>query len=108
MDYRTPTSPNYTHDPNQNMNVALPPMAGPIELPYGIGAPSFDTTGQVAPPGMRPRLTTSVFEEEGSLCFQVDVNGICVARREGTSRTPQKTTPLTLHNNLPFSHNTNS
>ncbi|KIN07350.1 hypothetical protein OIDMADRAFT_111132 [Oidiodendron maius Zn] len=31
---------------------------------------------------MRPRLTTSIFEEEGSLCFQVDVNGICVARRE--------------------------
>ncbi|KAH8589316.1 transcription regulator HTH, apses-type DNA-binding domain-containing protein, partial [Bisporella sp. PMI_857] len=30
----------------------------------------------------RPRLTTSVFEEEGSICFQVDVDGICVARRE--------------------------
>lgn len=45
----------------------------------------FDTTGQIAPAGTRPRLTTSVSEEEGSLCFQVDVNGICVARREGLS-----------------------
>lgn len=49
----------------------------------GNGPHTFDTTGQVQPPGMRPRLTTSLSEEEGSLCFQVDVNGICVARREG-------------------------
>ena len=51
----------------------------------GIGLHAFDTTGQIQPPGMRPRLTTSLSEEEGSLCFQVDVNGICVARREGLS-----------------------
>lgn len=50
--------------------------------PQPNGAHSFDTTGQIQPPGMRPRLTTSLSEEEGSLCFQVDVNGICVARRE--------------------------
>ena len=62
--------------------MALPSMSPPVS--QGYGAPTvMDTTGQVAPPGMRPRLTTSVFEEEGSLCFQVDVDGICVARREG-------------------------
>jgi protein SOK2 len=81
LDYRQPASPNYTHSPNPGM--ALPPMAAPIEQAYGVGPPTMDTTGQLAPPGMRPRLTTSVFEEEGSLCFQVDVGGICVARREG-------------------------
>ena len=53
---------------------------------HGGNAPQpFDTTGQIQPPGMRPRLTTSLSEEEGALCFQVDVNGICVARREGLS-----------------------
>lgn len=79
MDYRQPSSPNYTHE----QSLPLPPISAPVEQAYG-SPPSMDTTGQVSPPGMRPRLTTSIFEEEGSLCFQVDVNGICVARREGT------------------------
>jgi hypothetical protein len=46
--------------------------------PYG-----FDTTGQIAPPGMKPRVTATLWEDEGSLCFQVEARGICVARREG-------------------------
>lgn len=45
----------------------------------------FDTTGQVAPPGMKPRVTATLWEDEGSLCFQVEAKGVCVARREGTS-----------------------
>ena len=43
----------------------------------------FDNTGQVAPPGMKPRVTATLWEDEGSLCFQVEARGICVARREG-------------------------
>ena len=43
----------------------------------------FDTTGQVAPPGMKPKVTATLWEDEGSLCFQVEAKGICVARREG-------------------------
>lgn len=43
----------------------------------------FDTSGQVAPPGMKPRVTATLWEDEGSLCFQVEARGICVARREG-------------------------
>jgi protein SOK2 len=43
----------------------------------------FDTTGQVAPPNMKPRVTATLWEDEGSLCFQVEARGICVARREG-------------------------
>ncbi|KAI3326013.1 apses-domain-containing protein [Xylariaceae sp. AK1471] len=42
----------------------------------------FDTTGQIAPPGMKPRVTATLWEDEGSLCFQVEARGICVARRE--------------------------
>lgn len=56
-----------------------------------VGAPGpmpnqyqgFDTTGQQPPPGMKPRVTATLWEDEGSLCFQVEARGICVARREG-------------------------
>jgi protein SOK2 len=52
----------------------------------GYPAPhQFDTTGQVAPPGMKPRVTATLWEDEGSLCFQVEAKGVCVARREGQS-----------------------
>lgn len=50
----------------------------------------FDTTGQIAPPGMKPRVTATLWEDEGSLCFQVEARGICVARREGRHSTIQK------------------
>ncbi|KAK4498543.1 hypothetical protein PRZ48_011201 [Zasmidium cellare] len=43
---------------------------------------SYDTTGQIAPHGMKPRVTATLWEDEGSLCFQVEANGVCVARRE--------------------------
>ena len=46
---------------------------------------SYDTTGQSAPPGAHPRVTATLWEDEGSLCFQVEAKGVCVARREGTS-----------------------
>ena len=44
-----------------------------------------DTTGQIAPPGMKPRVTATLWEDEGSLCYQVEAKGVCVARREGSS-----------------------
>jgi hypothetical protein len=31
----------------------------------------------------RPKLTTTLWEDEGTICYQVDANGICVARRQG-------------------------
>ena len=48
-------------------------------------APSHtvDTTGQMAPPGMKPKVTATLWEDEGSLCFEVEAKGVCVARREG-------------------------
>lgn len=42
----------------------------------------FDPSGQIAPPGMKPRVTATLWEDEGSLCFQVEAKGVCVARRE--------------------------
>jgi protein SOK2 len=43
----------------------------------------FDPAGQVAPPGAKPRVTATLWEDEGSLCYQVEAKGVCVARREG-------------------------
>lgn len=64
---------------------ALPAMAGqPGMGGQGYGQQQgFDNTGQVAPPGMKPRVTATLWEDEGSLCFQVEAKGVCVARREG-------------------------
>lgn len=45
----------------------------------------YDTTGQIAPPGAKPRVTATLWEDEGTLCYQVEAKGICVARREGKS-----------------------
>ncbi|KAI7345556.1 Cell pattern formation-associated protein, partial [Hortaea werneckii] len=63
----------------------LPTMAGAGQPAPGSGQQferAFDTTGQIAPPGMKPRVTATLWEDEGSLCFQVEANGVCVARRE--------------------------
>jgi protein SOK2 len=43
----------------------------------------YDPAGQVAPPGAKPRVTATLWEDEGSLCYQVEAKGVCVARREG-------------------------
>lgn len=31
----------------------------------------------------RPKITTSLWEDECTICYQVDAHGICVARRQG-------------------------
>ena len=79
-----------------------PPAGGPVSNPMapapqtvlplpGVGGgqaqmqsqyAGFDTTGQQPPAGMKPRVTATLWEDEGSLCFQVEARGICVARRE--------------------------
>ncbi|CAM1500723.1 Fc.00g098850.m01.CDS01 [Cosmosporella sp. VM-42] len=74
------TSPP-TAPPSVSNSVLPPPGVNPQG---GMGAQfnSFDTTGQQPPPGMKPRVTATLWEDEGSLCFQVEARGICVARRE--------------------------
>ncbi|KIV90946.1 hypothetical protein, variant [Exophiala mesophila] len=94
------TSPQSTNGPVgqqiQPQNLSLPAMITPSPQHYSlpqtpnIPTPSqaypqpstFDTTGQVAPPGSKPRVTATLWEDEGSLCFQVEARGVCVARRE--------------------------
>ena len=79
------------HMPNSLSGPLLIPPVGMPPTQYGHvgggqGYPpqAFDTTGQIAPQGVKPRVTATLWEDEGSLCFQVEVKGVCVARREGT------------------------
>lgn len=79
---------------SSSMNSALVPST--LQLPamsagaqatsmpgtQGYQGHTFDHTGQIAPPGMKPRVTATLWEDEGSLCFQVEAKGVCVARRE--------------------------
>lgn len=89
-------APHPQYAPQQYGPYVTSPPSGPVHggmapnvlpLPGQPGMPNqysgFDTTGQVAPPGMKPRVTATLWEDEGSLCFQVEARGICVARREG-------------------------
>lgn len=82
------------HAVSSSMSSALVPQALPLPAMSTPGSASlggsqynqphtFDTTGQIAPPGMKPRVTATLWEDEGSLCFQVEAKGVCVARREG-------------------------
>ncbi|KAK5095058.1 hypothetical protein LTR70_006068 [Exophiala xenobiotica] len=53
----------------------------------GTGATNYgehplDTTGQLQPPGLKPRVTATLWEDEGTMCFQVHARGVCVARRQ--------------------------
>ena len=61
----------------------LPGVGGAQQSLQPQYAATFDNTGQQPPHGMKPRVTATLWEDEGSLCFQVEARGICVARREG-------------------------
>lgn len=39
------------------------------------------SVGQVQPPGLHPRITTIMWEDEKTLCYQVEANGVAVVRR---------------------------
>ena len=90
-----------------NMLPAMP-VANHTQHGYGAhGNPAqayppqtYDTTGQNAPPGMKPRVTATLWEDEGSLCFQVEAKGVCVARREGMNPRVHLCTCTTSHHAL--------
>lgn len=63
------------------------PSVAPPGYGNNSGAPLqgfvYDATGQCAPPGAKPRVTATLWEDEGTLCYQIEAKGVCVARREG-------------------------
>lgn len=74
-----PAAPPSVSNTMGNPSTVLPSIPGVAGQAQYVG---FDTTGQQPPPGMKPRVTATLWEDEGSLCFQVEARGICVARRE--------------------------
>lgn len=83
----SPQQPGHQVQGPMGPQLSLPPMTAstqPVMASQGYPPQQgFDTTGQIAPPGMKPRVTATLWEDEGSLCFQVEAKGVCVARREG-------------------------
>ncbi|PVH81269.1 apses-domain-containing protein [Cadophora sp. DSE1049] len=82
--YPQDTTRSYPPPPSQPQGPQLPPMSipGQDNGDYAAQSVNMDTTGQIAPIGAKPRVTATLWEDEGTLCFQVDVKGTCVARRE--------------------------
>lgn len=52
-------------------------------LPRSSSSSSLLSNSSRTKPPTRPRLTTTLWEDESTLCYQVDNRGICVARRQG-------------------------
>lgn len=86
--------------PSQSRGIVSPLSLPSMSAVSGDGShqmgPGFDTTGQIAPPGKKPRVTGTLWEDEGTLCFQVEAKGISVARREGKEDLSSNSTLLSL------------
>lgn len=58
---------------------------GSVSSEYTAGAAGGNVNnslvGQYQPPGIRPRVTTTMWEDEKTLCYQVDANNVSVVRR---------------------------
>lgn len=72
-----PIQASQPHVPSQSPHFPVPLARGP-----------HDNTGQSCPPGGRPRVSTTIWEDEGTLCFQVEAKQVTVARREGRQLLP--------------------
>jgi hypothetical protein len=101
---RTPnpsTTPNLSQEPSNmmympsydpsfqqpNNTIAFPATTPPLPTPQSNRAqesphPMYrSSTTQLT--YSRPKLSTTIWEDEGTVCYQVDAKGICVARRQG-------------------------
>jgi protein SOK2 len=82
-------TPNSSNGATASVNVPVPALSSSGSastlnqslLPFTTSR-TFDTSGQVAPPGLKPLVTASLWEDEATVCFQVEAKGVCVARRE--------------------------
>jgi hypothetical protein len=84
------TSWNHPSPTNLPWNTNSPPPLPPPSRHNSFGGyPSNSLLHNNTPlphmpaPMQRPKLTTTVWEDEGTLCYQVDAKSVCVARRQG-------------------------
>lgn len=79
-----------TYDPSSfqqppNHTISFPATTPPLPTPQPTTAPHHDPNSMYRPPAInysRPKLSTTIWEDEGTVCYQVDAKGICVARRQ--------------------------
>lgn len=65
--------PPHLQHPSPHMGQTSPP----------VHQPGSTSTPPAAAATGRHRVTTTLWEDENTLCFQVDAKGVCVARRHG-------------------------
>ncbi|KAL0077552.1 transcription regulator HTH, apses-type DNA-binding domain-containing protein [Phycomyces blakesleeanus] len=76
------TTNNNNNNNNNNHSTAISTLINdPAHLDHAL---SQDSIVPIAPnvPNHRNKLATSLWEDEATLCYQVDARGICVARRQ--------------------------
>ncbi|CAO1639045.1 unnamed protein product [Sympodiomycopsis kandeliae] len=88
-----PGMPHQQHGAHQSYpshySASLVPNAGPgsasaMSQQGAVSSPGYPSAPQYStqlPMAGRHRVTTTLWEDEGTLCFQVDAKGVCVARR---------------------------
>ncbi|KAI8343682.1 transcription regulator HTH, apses-type DNA-binding domain-containing protein [Chlamydoabsidia padenii] len=59
-----------------------PPSTTTVGIPHLADAPPSPPHPTNTNTSSRPKITTSLWEDEGTICYQVDSRGICVARRQ--------------------------
>ena len=84
------TQPQPQHYSNVNNHGATPAPGGDAAgsyssnytpVPDTLNSSNNSSVGQYQPPGVRPRVTTTMWEDEKTLCYQVDANNVSVVRR---------------------------
>ncbi|KAI9478560.1 MAG: hypothetical protein EXX96DRAFT_571372 [Benjaminiella poitrasii] len=76
---RSPYSPQQSASSNgSHQSSYYPTTTTSTSSSYGMSPSPMGRHGLVG----RPKLTTTLWEDEGTICYQVDANGICVARRQ--------------------------
>jgi hypothetical protein len=80
-------SPNVSY--HETHSYSPIPVLPPLSQPHTHPLPSIQQITSSQQP-QRPRITTSLWDDEGTVCFQVDARGICVARRQGKKKKEKK------------------
>ncbi|CAO3688957.1 unnamed protein product [Umbelopsis vinacea] len=82
-----PTYDPSSFQPPHNNTISFPATTPPLPTPQSQQQPQeshhmYHRQSSQAISYSRPKLSTTIWEDEGTVCYQVDAKGICVARRQ--------------------------
>ncbi|CEP17877.1 hypothetical protein [Parasitella parasitica] len=84
-DYHSSSHPSVGWSSSSSSNLSWNSNTPPLPPPLSSSSTSSrHNSFSYAPttPMQRPKLTTTVWEDEGTVCYQVDAKSVCVARRQ--------------------------